>query len=609
MSPKLWQQGAILIAVPLILEIAFVTVFFQLINAAQAAAWREASFRNMLAETNKLARMAQDVVFDVYLKGFRNDQTKNDEIGNLVNQIPRQIDLVESLMELDPKQAELIPQLRLATNRTLKLMYIIEDLLAEHADFSHDFMMLYRLRSQAYGSLTNFSDVLAHIQEIQNSERPDPAAEPKAQSAIQMALAAAVLFNVGIAIALALYFNQATNKKLTALMDNVGRVSREAELNAPLVGTDELSQLDQTIHAMANELREASKRERAVVTNAADLICSLDSDLKFLNVNPASIQIFGFEPDYLLGRRLTDLLSSGGQTPTLRLFKDALSTAHTATIETSIVAKSGSLKSILWSVQWSESDRTFFCIGHDMTERKELERLKAEFFAMISHDLRTPLMAVQVDLDQLSHGAAGELPAKALERVGDVESNISYLISLINSLLDSERIAEGKLELSCDSFPLEKLVNDVFSTVKPLANIQRLTIHSIGVDLPCWGDQARLKQVLINLIGNAIKVSEPGGVITVTAKPIKDDFVEVSVSDLGPGIPKEAQESIFERFKQMKIEDATVRSGSGLGLAISKAIVEQHGGQIGVESELGRGSRFWFRLPIFDPAYSETSNL
>jgi signal transduction histidine kinase len=299
----------------------------------------------------------------------------------------------------------------------------------------------------------------------------------------------------------------------------------------------------------------------------------------------------------LLGRRLIDILPAEDRQSTLSAIKGAADDSRAAAFENQVVHKSGSLINMLWSIQWAPSEQSFFCVAHDITDRKRLERLKRDLFAMISHDMKTPLMAVQVDLNLLASGASGSLPELAQQNVGDAERNVSYLISLINTLLDIERAADGKLELLCDSFELKHLIGDALGAVKPLAERKNVEIHASNVDLPVWGDEARLKQVMVNLLFNAIKVSDSGKRVDVYGNS-GEDWIEVSVVDQGPGIAEEHQEAIFDRFKQIEVADATVQGGSGLGLTISKAIVEQHGGSIGVNSKTGQGSRFWFRLPI-----------
>jgi PAS domain S-box-containing protein len=596
MTPKLWQQATILIAVPLLFQIAFVLFLMFWLNQANNEEWRESRFKNVTSETTKLLQICQDSGFSLYLTELHKQTYKKEQYQQKVDQIPKQLEVVESLMAQDHKQAELIPELREASSEALRIMFNFSRMRAEGADTDHG-ILVFQLRHRVLNSLMHFITVLRHIYDVQNSERPSFTADPASQLNLQSFLLSIVAGNIVLAIAMAAYFNRSTAQRLAVLMDNTERLSRDAELNEPLTQNDELGHLDNTFHTMADALREAARRERAVITNAVDVICSLSNDLKFLNVNPASHQLFGYTPDDLLGRRLTDIVPKEDQERTLTAIKETATGSRTATLENRIIHKDGGVKDVLWSIYWSKAEQLYFCVAHDVTDRKELERLKREFFAMISHDLRTPLMSVQMDLGLLSAGASGPIPEKAQGNVADAERNVSYLVSLINSLLDVERITDGKLELECRDFGLKELVDECVNSVKSLALNKNISIKASGVDLPAFGDESRLKQVLINLLSNAIKFSDKGKQIDVAAKS-GEDWIEVSVIDQGKGIPKEYQESIFDRFQQMEVADATVKGGSGLGLAISKAIVEQHGGKIGVDSQLGKGSRFWFRLPV-----------
>jgi PAS domain S-box-containing protein len=596
MISKLWQQAAILIAVPLLFQIAFVFSLMFWLNQVNTETWRESRFKNVISETTKLLQICEDGGFALYLTELHKQTYKREQYEQRVDQIPKQLEVVESLMEQDQKQAELIPELREASSEALRIMFNFSRMRAEGADTDHG-VLVFQLRHRVMNSLTHFITVLRHIYDVQNTERPSFTGNPSSQLYLQSSLLAIVACNIILAIALAAYFYRTTAQRLAVLMDNTERLSRNAELNEPLKQNDELGHLDNTFHTMADALRQAARREQAVISNAVDVICSLSNDLKFLNVNPASQQLFGYSPEDLLGRRLTDIVQKADQEATLTAIKETATGSQTATLENRIIHQDGALKDVLWSIYWSKAEQLYFCVAHDVTDRKELERLKREFFAMISHDLRTPLMSVQMDLGLLSAGASGPIPEKAQANVADAERNVSYLVSLINSLLDVERITDGKLELECRDFGLKELVDECINSVKSLAANKNISIKASGVDLPAFGDESRLKQVLINLLSNAIKFSDKGKQIDVAAKSASN-WIEVSVIDQGKGIPKEFQESIFDRFQQMEVADATVKGGSGLGLAISKAIVEQHGGKIGVDSQLGKGSRFWFRLPL-----------
>ncbi len=245
----------------------------------------------------------------------------------------------------------------------------------------------------------------------------------------------------------------------------------------------------------------------------------------------------------------------------------------------------------------AQLDKSF----HEMVKAlKEVEEMKQQFVAMVSHDLRTPLTSVCGFLELLQHGAYGSLSEQGQKRTQLAERNISRLISLINDLLDMEKLESGRLELIPENIPLEPVVIRSIEAVRVFAEQHKVNLLSDPMDCTVYADGNRLIQVLVNLISNAVKFSPVDGNITISAKPA-GDFIEVRVTDQGCGVPKSYHETIFERFRQVRATDATQKGGTGLGLAICKAIVEQHGGRIGVESEDGKGSTFWFSVPVNPP--------
>lgn len=238
---------------------------------------------------------------------------------------------------------------------------------------------------------------------------------------------------------------------------------------------------------------------------------------------------------------------------------------------------------------------------HRMTqELKELEEVKAQFVAMVSHDLRTPLTSVKGFLELLAGGVYGDLNETGEHRAGLAQRNITRLIGLINDLLDYEKLQSGKFNLDCREIDVASPINRSIDALRFFAEKENVGLETEDLKLKAYADEERLVQVLVNLISNSVKFSPKGAKVTVTAVT-KENFVEFNVIDQGRGVPKELQEAIFERFKQVKTTDATEKGGTGLGLPICKALVECHGGRIGVESEEGQGSRFWFTIPVNKP--------
>ncbi len=255
-------------------------------------------------------------------------------------------------------------------------------------------------------------------------------------------------------------------------------------------------------------------------------------------------------------------------------------------------------KELLPAVEGNDEIAHLDHVFHDMAKSlDEAAEYKKELLAIVTHDLRSPLTSVQGSLTLLSVGALGQLPEKAMGVVVLAERNVGRLVSLINDMLDIEKLESGKLEVFPKTVVVEELLERAREAVEDMAKKKEITIEIVETELVMSLDDDRIAQVLINLLSNAIKFSPEQSNITLSSDKIGDQ-AEYRVTDMGRGVPKEFVETIFERYVQVKGEDSARGRGTGLGLSICKKFVEAHGGTIGVTSEEGQGSTFWFRLPI-----------
>jgi signal transduction histidine kinase len=223
---------------------------------------------------------------------------------------------------------------------------------------------------------------------------------------------------------------------------------------------------------------------------------------------------------------------------------------------------------------------------------------KDQFFANMSHELRTPLNGMLGFAELLTDGLYGNLPDKAVEILDLVQKDGKHLLGLINDVLDISKIDAGQLKLSLDDYSLGAIVDTVVASTGSLAHAKALEIKTeVPPDLPVGrGDGRRLTQVLLNLVGNAIKFTEAGS-IEIRAKAVNGHF-NIAVQDTGPGIPVEDQARIFEEFQQVDNSSTRQKGGTGLGLSISRRLIEVHGGRIDLQSTLGVGSTFNIVLPV-----------
>ncbi|HTS42525.1 MAG TPA: GAF domain-containing protein [Xanthobacteraceae bacterium] len=245
-----------------------------------------------------------------------------------------------------------------------------------------------------------------------------------------------------------------------------------------------------------------------------------------------------------------------------------------------------------------ENVRLFDEIQDKSRQLAEASQHKSQFLANMSHELRTPLNAILGYTELIADGIYGETPEKMRDVLKRIESNGRHLLGLINDVLDLSKIEAGQLTLTLTDYSLKDVVNGVFSAVEPLAVEKKLSFKvEIAPSLPAGrGDERRLTQVLLNLVGNAIKFTDKGEV-AIKASAGNGAFT-VAVRDTGPGISPADQGKLFQEFQQADNSVTKKKGGTGLGLAISKRIIEMHGGKIWVESQTGRGSTFSFTLPV-----------
>jgi signal transduction histidine kinase len=215
----------------------------------------------------------------------------------------------------------------------------------------------------------------------------------------------------------------------------------------------------------------------------------------------------------------------------------------------------------------------------------------------MSHELRTPLNAIIGFSQMLREGISGEINAKQREYLEDILTSADHLLALINDVLDLSKVEAGQVELQVAPFSLQDALERGVSMVREQATrdgVQVALDANGGVDV-VMGDERRIRQVIFNLLSNAVKFAPADGLVDVTTTQANGE-VRVSVADTGPGIAAEDLDRIFEEFQQTEA-GARQREGTGLGLALSKRFVEMHGGRIWCDSELGKGSTFWFTLP------------
>jgi PAS domain S-box-containing protein len=604
---KLPQKGFVLIAVPLLFEVIFVIVLSLQLAHADSLSLHEQHSKDIIAEAGRVHMIFSQLGTNLLESAVHPEDRDFSRYDALADQLRDQVAVLGTLVADNKEELAIVDRLKMVTEKGLSIMERMRESLAASNGTIAMLTMLPGLREQFRLISAELLPECKKLIELSQKEinREGPEAETKARNLVYMCVLVGVAINLVIASALAVYFSKAATNRSNVLLENTRRMANNLPLNQKLEGSDEFATIDRTFHEMAEALKEAMAKEKALTANAFDVICSIDKEMQFTRVNPAVETAWGYLPDQLIGRNLIELASEGSECRGWQSIKDVIECGSNGTVEMRIKRADGSHADSLWSISWSPSEGALFCVAHDITQRKELERLKQDFVNMVSHDLRSPLTGIQYTLDLIGMGVYGEIPADMQEAVTGANLNSKRLIRLINELLDLDKYESGKLELNRGDSSISEVIELALESVRPLTKRHSVNIVCEQTNLDIFADCDRLVQVLVNLLSNAIKFSPPGGTINLLVREAIDS-VMIKVIDDGPGIPDEDKESIFERFRQLK-PGATKPGSSGLGLAICRAIVEAHGGSIGVESEPGRGSSFWFSIPA--PTDSFDANL
>jgi len=380
-----------------------------------------------------------------------------------------------------------------------------------------------------------------------------------------------------------------------------------------LIMVEDISERKRTETALGQskrQLESALHAKQLIMDHSQDVICTVDEAGRFITVNAACEQLWGYRPDELVGRQYIDLVHPEDRPKTAKAEADLKVAGKVADFVNRYVRKDGALVDVLWSATWSERNKTFFGVAHDITERLRIERAlreakaeadranqaKSEFLSRMSHELRTPLNVI-LGFGQLLEKQNPTNTQKI--RLAHINTAGRHLLRLINEVLDISRIEAEKLQLSLEPVCLADVLEEAIGLMRPLATEREINFLIPQVlDRRCYvlTDRQRFNQVMLNLLTNAIKYSPLKGKVTVSYGASKSGTIRIRVNDNGPGIPKQKLSRLFTPFDRLGAEQSTIE-GTGLGLALSQRLMKAMQGSIGVNSTVGEGSTFWVELP------------
>jgi two-component system, OmpR family, phosphate regulon sensor histidine kinase PhoR len=427
----------------------------------------------------------------------------------------------------------------------------------------------------------------------------------QSRDALWWTLSFTVLIVSLLAIVLGMILARSIVGPLSRLRDTARRFgSGDLTARSQITSDDEIGDLSRELNSTADRVSglirsrtEDRNRMAAVLEHMHDGVILTNGQSQVESMNPAAARLFGVAPEAAIGRSLIELTHD-----------HELHTALRSTLSTPIdwqrleieVGNNTILAVVTEVPNPAGGEPTGLVVLQNVTELRRLERARRDFVANIGHEIRTPLTSIKLLVETLST-AIDEDPESAKGFLQRIDVEVDGLTQLVREVLELSRIESGRVQLNRRAIPVTELLERAAMRLRAQASRAGLSLDvEAGTDVPpANADAERVEQVLVNLLHNAIKFTNPGGVITLRAEP-HEQGVLISVSDTGVGIPPDDVPRIFERFYKVDKSRTAPRdreSGTGLGLAIAKHLVQAHGGQIWVESTLGQGTTFFFTLP------------
>lgn len=603
---KVFHRGLILVAAPLVLNIVLIAALAFLLQQSDKEQAFESRYRHLTTNSGNLFRLGYEAPLALYM----GIQTQEPMLFKIYDQDVKLL-RTEGMDSIDAWKFD--PLLSKRTDIARKNLESLIDLLDTLSESRKTgvFELLQTL-PKSIKSLQEVKDgvleTLAGFEDIGSVRTQKSAQQQEYMRTAQIViLICGAVMNGILGVLLFRFYQRSIGNRLNTIHANTELLSKGLAMNPPLEGDDEIAQLDAAFQLMARELREASRREKALFNNASDVICVLDENSDFVKINPACFKLWGHSPDELTGVSLFKLIPQQEMSGLTLLIQTAKEQRIPFQFESRTLTREGKALETLWSVYWSNSSKKMYCVVHDMTERKHAERIKKQFLSMITSDLKVPLASIATAIHTLVTSLSATISDTAKDKLSIAQKNVQRLLTLVDDLLQLTQLDSGKLELHKKVCSVQELLERAAQDVEGIASKQQVKV-SIECNAREWTiDEDRIMQVMVNLLSNAIKFSPADSTVTLEAN-LNDEMVELKVIDRGRGVPAAHKELIFEKFKQVEAADGKRKAGTGLGLPICKQIVEEHGGTIGVESEEGRGSTFWFRVPVLDrPPISASS--
>lgn len=595
MKLTLLYKGLLLVSIPVCFEIAMFSVLIGL----QEQVEREAERLDHKRQVNECVNIViRDVArVGIMKKRYRQGVSETEQmLPMLIDNLLRTFSKLEGLIKDDP---DLLRSVLLSKQAVLDAKDEFRNVRfelrkAKSMDEVNEILLTSRKRLDAALATALNAGVL----DLANKTEPGADLEKnvKDRHQITLLLRYALWASVILGLSLATYYSRNLTMRIMRVKENAARFANREPLLSVLGGDDEIAQLDRALHEATSRIEAAMRKERAILENATDLIFSLDDDLKITSANPSAEVTVGQWAPQLIGQSFTSLIAPDDASLVSEKLRQMVASTNRAEFEVVFLGAHEEPLNVAVSASYSLRDRSFYCILHDVTSQRQMESLRQEVVAMITHDLRTPLQTILSYLGMLRLGMLGNLNEHGHKLLSLTERESKRMATLIDGVLTLEKLRTGNTSLNLSRIDLFELLDASAQALELVAREKNIVIETEPFEsIEIEGDRMWLEQILINIISNAVKYSPRDTEVSIKAR-ITNKNAEIRIQDQGPGIPPDDQLKIFDRFH--RVSATAHKVGSGLGLNICRELILLHNGSITCESELGSGSAFIIVLPL-----------
>lgn len=606
----LGHKGLLLMLVILVLESIFFGTYFLFVQQAEDESRKQQQTREIINRASKLLMRMYEAGDKVGKYGIHKEDDPQLAEKSLRaylkarSDIPKLVSWLKKNLKDQPEQLALLAKI----DENIKVgMELLESMRVASETKPHWEAMKFGL-DQRNRLAPRIEELVGDLRDFMSTERAIegrlPAMQKEKRDETRAVLIAGGVLNVFIVFAVLLFIRSVITNRLNVVIDNFDRLNDGHELHSALPGGDEISVLDHAFHEMASSLKGEAALLRSSEESVISMISQMPAGLMILTgtgqiefVNPILADQLGYDQEEIEDTELSKLFTGGGgaQVPLFKWLKD---NADGKVVEIAARKKDGNT----FPVELSTTDISTAEHEHrlamvlDVTERHEVEKLRQAFVAMVSHELRTPLSSVSMFLELLGMGVFGKTSERVEADLERTSKQTEQVIMLINDLLDLEKLEADKLELVKTESEVEDLVDKAVEAVATAIETADIVLLFEGSQEKIEVDPERIVQALIKMLSSVIQLTPEGETLSINVWK-RGEFIAIEIQVASLHIPEEQVETMFERFQQITLPNMPQGTWLGLGLALSRAIIQQHGGEVGLRVTEKTGSTFWMQIP------------